>query len=55
MKAIKVKKRNPNIYEHLEHYVKHTTYAQRLQWLEQANAFVRMIGRKRKKGTLFAD
>ncbi len=47
------KKKKYEIYEHLEHYVKNTTYAHRLLWLEQANEFVRMIERKRKKGTLF--
>jgi len=47
------KKKKYEIYEHLEHYVKKTTYAHRLQWLQEANEFVRMVERSRKKGTLF--
>ena len=35
------------VYEHLEFYVKNTTYAHRLQWLEEANEFVRQIQKKR--------
>lgn len=41
------------VYEHLDHYLKKTTYADRLRWLERANAFVNEIERRRKKGTLF--
>jgi hypothetical protein len=40
---IKSRKKKFEVYEHLEHYVKKTTYAQRLQWLEDANNFVRSI------------
>ena len=35
-------------HEHLEHWVTKTTYAQRLQWLEQVNKFVNTL--KHKKG-----
>jgi len=34
-------------HEHLEHWVKKTTYAQRLQWLEEANEFVNVLKRKK--------
>ena len=37
------------VYEHLEHYVTKTTYAQRMKWLEEANKFVRAIQKKRKR------
>jgi len=47
------KKKKYEIYEHLEHYVRKTTYAHRLQWLQEANDFVHMIEHKRKQGTLF--
>ena len=47
------KKKKYEIYEHLEHYVRKTTYAHRLAWLQEANEFVRMVERRRKKGTLF--
>ena len=30
-------------HEHLEFWVTKTTYAQRLQWLEEANEFVRKL------------
>jgi hypothetical protein len=36
------------VYEHLEHSVRNTTYADRLLWLEQANEFVRQIYKGRK-------
>ena len=35
------------VYEHLEHYVRKTTYTQRLQWLEDANEFVRSLKKKK--------
>ena len=38
-----IKMKDIPVYEHLEHYVKKTTYTHRLQWLEQANAFVRAL------------
>ena len=41
------KKRKYSVYEHLEHYVKNTSYTHRLQWLEEANEFVRKIQKKR--------
>ena len=44
---LSLKKKKFDVYEHLEHYVKRTTYAHRLQWLEEANEFVRKIRKKR--------
>ena len=44
---------DPGVYEHLEHYLKKTTYADRLKWLKEANAFVDAVERRRKKGKLF--
>jgi|CXWL01.1.fsa_nt_gi hypothetical protein len=41
------------IYEHLEHYLKKTTYADRWRWLKSANAFVEAVEKQRKKGKLF--
>ena len=41
------------VYEHLDHYLKNTTYADRLKWLKEANAFVNAVERRRKKGKLF--
>ena len=41
-----IKKMKKPVYlphEHLEHWVTKTTYAQRLQWLEEANRFVREL------------
>ena len=35
------------IWEHLEHTLKHTSYAQRLQWLEQADHFMRTLRRNK--------
>lgn len=43
MRIKEIKRRNPNIHEHLEFWVKKTSYADRLQWLEEANAFVRSL------------
>jgi len=34
-------------HKHLEHWVKKTTYADRLKWLEEANAFVRLLQKKK--------
>ena len=34
------KSKNYEVYEHLEHYVRNTTYAHRLQMLEEMNKFV---------------
>jgi len=42
-----LKKKKFEVYEHLEHYAKKTTYAHRLQWLKAANDFVRKIYHKR--------
>ena len=36
-----------HIHEHLEFAVKHTTYSDRLQWLEEAQEFARLIPRKK--------
>ncbi len=44
-----LRKKKFEVYEHLVHYVTKTTHAQRLQWLEDANNFVRKIQRKRAK------
>jgi len=41
------------IYEHLEHYFKKTTYTDRWRWLKEANAFVDAVEKQRKKGKLF--
>ncbi|OGX07909.1 MAG: hypothetical protein A2Z88_05540 [Omnitrophica WOR_2 bacterium GWA2_47_8] len=40
----------PNLkpHGHLEHWVKNTTYADRLRWLEEANEFVRLAEKSRK-------
>ena len=35
------------VYEHVEHYVKNTTYVHRLQWLEEANNFVWALRKKK--------
>lgn len=37
------KNKQIEVYEHLEHYVKTTTYAHRMQWLTKANALVRIL------------
>ena len=42
------KKLNIPVYEHLEWHLKHTTYADRAKWLEEANAFVRAADKRRK-------
>lgn len=34
-------------HEHLQHWVTKTTYAQRLQWLEEANQLVEALRRKK--------
>jgi len=41
------KKKKYEVYEHLEHYVRNTTYTHRLQWLQKANEFVHLIQKKR--------
>ena len=44
MKPIeKPKKKKFEVYEHLEHYVRKTTYAHRLLWLQQANEWVWLL------------
>ena len=45
--TLKSKKKKYEIYEHLEHYVRKTTYAHRLQWLQQANDWVNLLVRKK--------
>ena len=47
MKNIKFNKSDIPVYEHLEHYVKKTTYVHRLQWLAQANEFVYLLQKER--------
>ena len=37
------KKKMFEVYEHLEHYVRKTTYAHRLQWLQEANDWVNLL------------
>jgi len=54
-KQLQVKKRVPEVYEHLDHYLQKTTPAQRWQWLMQTWDFVNMIEGRRKKGTLFVN
>jgi len=44
-KTQKVKSRG--VWEHLEHTLRKTTYAQRLQWLEEADQFVQTLRRKK--------
>jgi hypothetical protein len=48
-KMIKKKEsfKSRGVWEHLEHTLEHTTYAQRLQWLEEANRFVNTLRRKK--------
>ena len=41
------------VYEHLEFDLAHTTYTDRLRWLADANAFVRMVEEARRKKKLF--
>ena len=47
LKPKKIKVRDIPVYEHLEYALKHTTYADRLQWLEEANAFVHSLKKKK--------
>jgi len=35
------------VHEHLKHWVTKTTYAQRLQWLEEINQFVQTLRKKK--------
>ena len=37
------KKKKFEVYEHLEHYVRKTTYTHRLQWLQEVNEWVRLL------------
>ena len=41
------KKSGPHIYEHLEHYVKNTTYTHRLKWLYDVNQWVRILQKEK--------
>ena len=43
--SIKIKKFE--VYEHLEHYVTKTTYAHRLQWLQESNHLVHLLEKKK--------
>jgi|GEM_PF-2202328 len=42
------KKKKYEVWEHLEHSVRNTTYADRLRWLQEANDFVRLAYKGRK-------
>ena len=41
------KKKKFEVYEHLAHYVKKTTYAHRLQWLQEVNDWVYLLKKKK--------
>ena len=48
MKPVRLSpKKKYEIYEHLEHYVRKTTYADRLQWQQEANEWVRLLKKKK--------
>jgi antibiotic biosynthesis monooxygenase (ABM) superfamily enzyme len=50
---MKTQKQKYKIYEHLEHWLRSTTFTDRLKWLEDANAFVRTaVKAKRRKLSL---
>jgi len=42
-KSNKSWRKNPNVHEHLEFWVKNCSYADRLLWLEESNEFVRSL------------
>ncbi len=42
-----LKNKKSRIYEHLEHYVKKTTYAHRMQWLFEVNEWMRLLEKKK--------
>ena len=44
---MKKKIKSRGVWEHLEHTLKHTTYAHRFQWLEEASKFVNTLRRKK--------
>ena len=46
-RTTKFRKINPEVHEHLEFVMKNTTCADRLRWLEEANAFVRSLQKKK--------
>ena len=35
------------VYEHPEHHLRNTTYAHRLQWLQEANDWVYLLEKKK--------
>jgi hypothetical protein len=41
------KKKKFEVYEHLAHYVKKTTYTHRLQWLQEVNDWVYLLKKKK--------
>ncbi len=41
--------KNSEIHEHLAFTLEHTTYADRLRWLEEANEFVRLVEKSNKR------
>ena len=43
----KIKQKKYEVYEHLEHYLKKTTYAHRLQWLQEANEWIWMLEKQK--------
>lgn len=53
IKKLSKTKVESGVYEHLDHYLNKTTYADRLRWLKEANAFVNAVERRRKQGKLF--
>ena len=46
-KVKSIKLSDIDVYEHLEHHVRNTTYAHRLQWLQEANDWVRLLEKKK--------
>ena len=45
-----IKNKKYGVYEHLEHYVRNTTYAQRLRMLEEMNKFAQKFSTKNDVG-----
>ena len=55
MKKYQAKINRYTVYEHLEHYVKNTSYAQRWKMLEEMNIFANEVERLRREGKLFVS
>ena len=49
----KIKIKNHDVYEHLEHHVRKTTYTHRWKLLEEMNNFANKIEEARRKNKLF--